>query len=119
MTRLPALEAVAARTSPFANGSEFGDWCASNCDKCAKAADPDSGRASTCSIFDALHEAFFSDGTVSEEIAERMGSLDHRPPRAAGFYYGWPCPEHDPAFENAAGHCERCKERSARNEQQK
>lgn len=90
------------RLYPFSNGSQFGDWCASNCDTCEKSGDADAGRASTCSVFDALHEAFFGDGSVGEETARRMGFLDHRN------HYNWPCREHSPPFGNAADHCDAC-----------
>jgi hypothetical protein len=39
----------------------------------------------------------FDDGSVTEEIAERMGFLDSKPPRQEGFSYCWRCKEFDDA----------------------
>ena len=59
---------------PFHCGSQFGDWVASNCDRCTK--DPcgegDDHKFGRCDIADALAHAFFGDGEVSEDIAKRM-----------------------------------------------
>jgi hypothetical protein len=73
------------RYSPFHCGTQFGDWEASNCDRCTKGAAY--GELPTCPIQYAVGSALFGDGTVSEDIAERMGFLKHKG------RYGWPCNE--------------------------
>ena len=73
---------------PFSNGTEYGDWQASNCERCKKAYFPDEAET-ICEIFYALDMASFLDGTISEDIARRMGFLDH--PES----YVWPCGEVD------------------------
>ncbi len=60
-----------ARISPFCNGSQDADWQNKNCVHCEKF-DPDNQK-STCEIDQALLMACFDDGTVTAEIAERMG----------------------------------------------
>lgn len=67
------------KMSPFSNGSQFEDWCASNCDRCQK--------QGKCPIEGDLFIAFFGDGMVSEETARRMGRLDNNGK------YVWPCTE--------------------------
>lgn len=67
------------KMSPFSNGLQFDDWCASNCDRCQK--------QGKCPIEGDLLIAFFDDGLVSEETARRMGRLDN------GGKYNWPCGE--------------------------
>lgn len=61
------------------------DWEAINCGRCKKAAPAE--ELPTCDIEYALGEALIDDGTVSEDIAERMGHLKNRG------RYGWPCGE--------------------------
>lgn len=73
---------------PFANGIQFCTWTTANCDKCR--------RARGCEINTALTDAYCDDGTVSAEIARRMGYH----PFGADWHYNWPCLEHDPPFEN-------------------
>lgn len=71
---------------PFSCGTQYGDWVERNCEVCLLY---DREKAGGCEIDDALGLALFGDGTVSEEIAERMGATD---PRA----YSWECPERQP-----------------------
>lgn len=73
------------RYNPFSNGSQYGDWAASNCWRCTK--DAPIGVPPTCPIQIALDGALFDDGTVSKDIARRMGYLGHEG------HYGWPCGE--------------------------
>lgn len=92
----PALE---AEVHPFANGSQFMDWLENNCCNCARysfALNPATGKTrdpleedALCQIELALHQACWGDGSVSPEIAQRMGYSD---PLA----YGWRCGEFDP-----------------------
>lgn len=83
-----------AEHRPFHCGSQAGDREASNCDRCTKGATADETYDTmTCPIQKALGEAFWNGGTVSEEIAERMGYLDNCPPRQDGFSYVWRCNE--------------------------
>lgn len=89
------------RVRPFCSGSQMGDWDLNNCESCAKsinALDRDATWESMkarglepCEIEHAISRAYIGDGTVSAEIAERMGACDE---------YTWPCPEHDPPFVN-------------------
>ena len=88
------------RYRPFSNGSQFGDWQASNCERCTKCIDGPNDPSPflpPCQIESALIDALFDDGTVSHEMAIRMGYLDAdgnaidkpgEPPR-----YGWQCME--------------------------
>ena len=80
------------RVWPFSCGTQSMDWDQSNCCTCRR--DPE-----ICEVSVALMVACFDDGTVSPEIAKRMGYTDYGwkggVPR-----YGWPCLEHDPPFEN-------------------
>jgi hypothetical protein len=49
-----------------------------------------------CDIQLAIGRAYFDDGSVSEDIAERMGYLDNSPPRAKGWVMLWQCKEFQP-----------------------
>ncbi len=80
------------RHRPFSCGSQFGDWQNSNCCRCTKFNPEGLG---DCEIDKALLHAMFEDGSVSTEIAERMGYLDNSPPRQDGFSYNWQCKEVD------------------------
>jgi len=66
------------RVCPFYNSAHAGDWT-TQCEACKKRKD--------CEIFKALVHAYFTDGTVSEEIARRMGYYDNID------RYLWICPE--------------------------
>lgn len=72
------------RARPFYCGSQHRDWVARNCERCVKydcEAPP-----KDCEIDAAIGNALFGDGTVSAEIAARMGYSD---PMANT----WDCPE--------------------------
>ena len=74
---------------PFSCGSQHGDWRASNCDRCTKYNhDP---KLSKCEIDRAILKAQFGDGTVTDEIANRMGYHDNN--GKDGFSYVWMCNE--------------------------
>lgn len=69
----------AVQIHPFSNGTQYMDWVATNCDRCAK--------VENCEIADALADACCSSGEVSEEIARRMGYFAHHG------HVNWPCGE--------------------------
>ena len=80
------------RYRPFHCGSQFADWEEANCCRCVKYDNIDSGMkvidpVSDCEIFNALIEACCDDGTVSADIAQRMGYLDNK------LAFQWKCPE--------------------------
>ena len=91
---------------PFWCGGQYGDWKASNCERCTKGIDnvcPDNDSAwPTCEIEAALVEAYCSSGEISDEIAQRMGRND-----AANLSYGWPCGEVEWTEEWKAEYLER------------
>lgn len=69
---------MSKRIRPFSNGTEYAMWIGKNCDHCAKY-DPERPFDETvCEIDQALVVAYFEDGTVSEEIWERMGQKSGR-----------------------------------------
>jgi hypothetical protein len=70
---------------PFSTGSQFADWLDRNCERCVKY-EPE-GAAGACSIDAALLTAQITDGSVPDEIAERLG---YEPDKN---YYTWYCPE--------------------------
>ncbi len=70
--------------SPFSNGSQYIDWCNSNCCRCDKSWN--NGGAWLCDIEKALSYAAIDDGKVSDEIGKRMGFTDP-------LEYVWMCPE--------------------------
>lgn len=76
-----------AKVRPFSNGSQFADWTASNCERCAKGAPIGSAEWPTCPIEYALAYACIDDGTITQEIADRMG-YEHSTAR-----YVWMCCE--------------------------
>jgi hypothetical protein len=77
------------RVRPFWCGSQSADWEDSNCwNGCAKNG-PEA--AQECEILEALTEAYFGDGTVSAEIAGKMGYREDR--------FVWPCLSRDPAWK--------------------
>ena len=75
---------------PFSNGTQFADWTGWNCDLCRKGENPDA--IPDCDIALALGEGYWGDGTVTPEIARRMGYYEAH---AEGEYpaYNWRCPE--------------------------
>ncbi len=72
---------------PFSNGSQAADWFGSNCDRCVKSGDAGEAGSSACTIFEAIHDAASEDGTVSPEMAERMGLIENKGK------YVWMCNE--------------------------
>jgi hypothetical protein len=72
------------RISPFYNGTQYLDWQDANCCHCKKY----TGENGACEINDAISLAACGDGTVSAEIAERMGYSN---PLA----YCWKCLERE------------------------
>lgn len=73
---------------PFYSGTQFGDWTEANCLRCTKGADPTSSKWPDCDIEAALVESYIGDGTVSDDIAARMGITEEIRGR-----YTWPCSE--------------------------
>ena len=71
---------------PFHCGTQALDWQMSNCERCKKF-EPNKYQDSGCDIVDALNRAFFEDGSVTEEIAKRMGAIENK------FALVWMCPE--------------------------
>lgn len=89
---------MTARVSPFHCGTQFGDWTSRNCDTCTKGIYAVTGKDAPtwaevpedrrCAIEYALGEAYIGDGTISAEIARRMGYGDDVRQRVP-----WRCPE--------------------------
>jgi len=81
---------------PFSNGTQYMDWVGANCDRCTKGAHrlgPDA--LPDCEIELALGEALCGDGSVTDEIAWRMGYY----PDGS---YCWMCSEWNPTKEWSA-----------------
>ena len=76
---------------PFHCGTQFGDWQAANCLRCTKYKEEEPWDGG-CEIDCALGVAYIGDGTVSREIAERMGYFEHNPPGELPSY-NWRCRE--------------------------
>ena len=70
---------------PFSNGSQYADWQARNCNRCAKY-NPERYDGA-CDIDGALGIAYIGTGTVPDDIARRMGYLDNQDA------FTWDCPE--------------------------
>ena len=70
----------------FSNGSQDADWLGRNCLQCKKWGEKVSA---SCEIADAMQLAYFDDGTLSAEMAKRMG---YPGPAVA---YTWDCPERE------------------------
>lgn len=68
---------------PFHCGTQHADWLCSNCERCA--------RKGACEIETAVSEAAYGDGTVSRDIAKRMG--------CDPLGYVWQCTEWTPTEE--------------------
>jgi hypothetical protein len=81
-------EMTEIRIQPFYCGSQYMDWLTANCERCKKY----DLEQSSCEIDSALFEACIDDGTVSEEIAVRMGFLVDGKQNGN---YNWMCPEVD------------------------
>jgi len=67
---------------PFSNGSSFMDWQCLNCDSCKKFNEDDPEKS--CEIDYALAIGSIGDGTISEDIAKRMGFSEGYAPRVCG-----------------------------------
>lgn len=73
---------------PFDSGSQYADWQERNCEGCKKFdAAKFKGR---CDIDGAVGAAYFGEGSVSDEIAVRMG---YTGPNIGA--YSWACPERE------------------------
>ena len=72
---------------PFANGTQYLDWDHVNCFHCKKAT-INSSKILDCQIEQSLVNACFEDGSVTEDIANRMGYKDETPP-----LHIWQCGE--------------------------
>lgn len=79
------------RSNPFSTGSQFADWCSRNCDRCVKY-EPE-GAPAACEIDHALLAAQCGDGSVTQDIAERLGYVEGTAFTEDGFFYTWDCPE--------------------------
>lgn len=81
----------AERVRPFDSGTQYTAWLSRSCFGCSKFdAAHFQGR---CDIDGALGDAYFGDGTVSQEIADRMG---YTAAHADGeFPWTWTCPERE------------------------
>jgi len=76
----------ADRHIPFYCGSQKMDWHCYNCSNCTKGYD-DEARAWRCDLEKAIDNAFMGDGSVSAEIAKRMGEPEDCR------VHNWRCPE--------------------------
>jgi hypothetical protein len=72
------------RVRPFSSGMQYLDWQDANCCRCQKC----TGDDGACEINDTISLAACGDGTVSAEIAKRMGY-------ASPLAYCWECPERE------------------------
>lgn len=86
---------------PFHCGTQYGDWSDSNCVRCVHGAEAHNQQP-VCEIEKALLTAFAGDGTVTPEIAARMGHTAHSPPAQERHSYVWPCNEWEPTEEAKA-----------------
>ena len=85
----------AERVRPFDSGTHYTAWMNRNCIGCSKFdAAEYRGR---CEIDGALGEAYFGDGRVSGEIADRMGYTEAHADTGSGrqFPWTWACPERE------------------------
>jgi len=83
--------------SPFSNGSQYTDWKANNCDKCAWTCGiwgggwyPDATCEAECEIDTA--GAMFGSGEISGRIATKIGYFQNRRELGGCGAYTWPCP---------------------------
>lgn len=89
-----AFVGASVANRPFHCGSQGAEWDDVNCGHCTKGLkEGEDSRHWHCDIQKAIGEAWWSDGTVSDDIAERMGYLDNSPPRQEHFSYLWRCKE--------------------------
>lgn len=84
----------AERARPFDSGTQYAAWVTRNCQACPKCAKYDEEQfMGRCDIDGALVVAHIGDGTVSPEIADRMG---YTAAHADGeFPWTWACPERE------------------------
>lgn len=68
----------------FANGCQYADWRARNCDRCVLF-NPEHYDGA-CELDGAIGTAFLGDGSFTPVIAKRLGYRDD-------FAYTWDCPE--------------------------
>ena len=90
------------RYHPFANGCQFMDWQENNCCNCTKfsfALDPVTDKTrpplneeQLCQIELAIYDGHWGDGSLSADIARRMGYLLPDGSDRA-LEYGWRCTE--------------------------
>src|SRR5262249_57218463 len=79
------------RKRPFSCGTQYLDWQEVNCCRCARQSDPEASLDEmSCEIEAALAWACIDDGSVSLDIARRMGLPE------VGFPYCWRCKEFVP-----------------------
>lgn len=80
---------------PFDSGGQYVAWAGRNCRGCAK--HDDDGDRWECAIDGAIVDAYITDGTVSREIADRMGYTAAHADTGSGpqFPWTWACPERE------------------------
>lgn len=80
------------RFHPFANGSQWGDWQSSNCERCTKYHPEADSPDGTCDLEWTLSLGGEEcDGSVGEQLARRCGYL--KDDGATDRRYVWPCTE--------------------------
>lgn len=91
------MAGVSEKSYPFSNGTEFLDWNCTNCCRCVRGGED--GQGAGCDIADALQDARFGDGSISEEISKRM-KLERWHNEDGICVLCWPCGEFeiDPAI---------------------
>jgi hypothetical protein len=70
----------------FDCGSQFADWCASNCDRCSK---HNEENQLNCYLERELWYAYYGNGEICDSLGERLGGV------AYNGYFLWVCPEAD------------------------
>lgn len=74
----------------FSNGTQFMDWDARNCSKCDRLTwDKDGNPVTSCKLYHAIADAACDDGSVTPEMAQRLGYTSGA--------YTWDCPERNGA----------------------
>jgi hypothetical protein len=73
-------------TRPFHCGSQFHDWKAHNCDRCAKGYDY-KATDWRCDLERKIDEAAMGDGSMPDDVSKRMGTPEDCR------VYNWPCTE--------------------------
>ncbi len=77
------------RVRPFYCGTQFADWTERNCARCKHGYD-EQAEEFKCFLEKALGEALIGDGTITLEVARKIG-WEKPPP----FPYTWDCPERE------------------------